>query len=792
MGRYISIIRNGENKTNREASERDQLMLKILEADETIQGISGQRNISIQEALENGISIPDLNDDLHFQVSQIMIENYYTIITDEIETESLNSIDRIFQLNLPPIIKLLILDNQIEIKGNKIELILPNKTLLSKIQVDCEIEIEDPQFQEIYQTTITETQKLIEKIPQRLHLQIKELLEKNASIAEYRHLENFRNLILYKEGIFKTNYLNQKYEAILSYFNQLDETNIVHEKNPGKIIKECNVYRDFILDFEFKIRNYPTSARAILSELVDKYFGIKLKNYSKLYVILSDITNSTHNFVLENIFGRPNFDCEKAWEFKKHSDLIKHYKNSLIFLISTCQAALTDKEDLSQVEDLYKALQISLPNGAKQILPNIKNTNPLEFDFSFLPKDLNEASNYLMQILREAKPPANEVQWRYLNIVRFLIEGIFFDITNEGHNNPQELEKINANIIAKFKEDQHFHHLGHSEEENTDYFFTRILETPALFKVAGPKSSNSQIRKRAAKETRPNEIQDCHRSTLLLPGKASDYTRENLLNIANEFLSYVANQFGDTTYGESKITISEYKDCIDTEMTGSANQFSVIQFIKVILNAKKRESGLIQRPFEIQIRFADDEIQSHSQYNVKQLKKISRKFLPTYKEAVLNSIHHLSLNKPQNIVEREENEAFIWHLGFVINAVFNYKTGELSDFDTQTLSQETLHTVTSHFTPQTGIEIVSGFIDQDLAYSSNKMPTTNSQKSNTETVRQALHRILTELAEETLAEELRLKLEEYIEIPNFQMEAFHILPSIIDQIYPPTLGLNPS
>lgn len=783
MGRFQPITREIQEEI-RHATEIDQQMLAILKDETEIQGISGQSNISIQQALENAISTPELWTDLHFQVSQIMINNYDTLIINEEDRKSLSIIDQIFRLNISPLIKLLIIDDQIEVTQSEIKLKEPNATLQEKSKKLATENNSDPES--IYNKLKLETTTEIQKIPQRLLHEISDFLLKNEIINKNPQIQNFRNLILCDEAIFETAEINNKYKSILAYFNQIDPNNIVFEKAGNELIKDSNIYRNFVLDFEFKIRNYPTSARAILAELVYDYFGIKLKNYSKLYVILSDITNSTHNFVLENIFGRKQFDCERAWEFKNHSDLIKHYHNSLIFLTSTCQAALTGKEDLSQVKDLYKALQISLPTGGKKILPDLISTEPLQFDFSFLPTDLNEAANYLMQILREAKPPENEVQWRYLNMVRFLIEGIFFDITNEGHNNPLELEKINANIIAKFKEDQHFHHLGHSEDENIDYFYTKILETPALFKVAAPKSSNSQIRKRAAKETRPNEIQDCHRATCLLPGKASDYTRENLLNIANEFLSYVANQFGDTTYGESKITISEYKDCIDTEMTGGANQFSVIQFIKVILNAKKRESGLIQRPFEIQIRFADDEIQSHSQYNVKQLKKISRKFLPTYKEAVLNSIHHLSLNKPENIVSPEENDAFLWHLGFVINSVFSNQTEEL-DTNNENLTHQSLETLTTHFIPQTGIQVVSGFIDQDLAYNSNKMRT-----QNTQTVREALKTILQELAETTLKPKDRETLENYITIPCFNMNEFHMLPSFIDQLYPQTLGLNPS
>lgn len=788
MGRFQPITREPQQE-KRHATEKDQKMLAILKEETEIIGISGQSNISIQHALEEGTSLKNLHDDLHFQVSQIMINNYDTMITTSEGYKSLNLIERIFLLNIDPVIKLLILDNQIEIQNSKIELKNPNKSLLDKTRISLgENQDEDEvKFNETYSKLLQETQELIDKLPRRLIFEIQECIQKNKLIKDSIFLENFRNLILYEEGIFETEERYQKYKSLSTYFNRLEHQNIIYEKPENKIVKETNIYRNFVLDFEFKIRNYSTSPRAILAELVFQYFGLKLKNYTKLYVILSDITNSTHNFVLENIFGRSQFDCEKAWEFNKQEDLIQHYHNSLIFLISTCQASLMEKEDIKNIQDLYTALQISLPKDTKKILPDIISLEPLEFDFSFLPTDLNEAANYLMQILREAKPPSNEVQWRYLNMVRFLIEGIFFDITNEGHNNPLELEKINANIIAKFKEDPHFHHLGRAEDENTDYFYTKIIDEPALLKVAAPKSSTSQMRKRAAKETSPDQIQDCHRATLLLSGRATDYTRDQILNIAYQFLSYVANQFGDTTYGESKITISEYHDCIDTEMSGGANQFSIIQFIKVILNAKNRELGLVQRPFEIQIRFADDEIQSHSQYNVKQLKKISRKFLPTYKEGVLNSIHHLSLNNPGNIVNSEEKEAFIWHLGFVINAIFNNEVEEFKETDEASLSQQTIQTLSTHFVPQKGIEIVSGFIDKDLAYSSNKMPTRNTQ-----TVREALKTILEELAETTLDACDREKLKSYITIPNFNMDEFHKLPSLIDCVYPNSISLNHS
>ena len=38
----------------------------------------------------------------------------------------------------------------------------------------------------------------------------------------------------------------------------------------------------------------------------------------------------------------------------------------------------------------------------------------------------------------------------------------------------------------------------------------------------------------------------------------------------------------------------------------------------------------------------------------------------------------------------------------------------------------------------------------------------------------------------------RETLRSYITIPSFNMNEFHMLPSFIDQLYPQTLGLNPS
>src|SRR5210317_1499439 len=133
MGRFQPITREIQEEI-RHATEIDQQMLAILKDDTEIKGISGQSNISIQQTLENAISTPVLKTDLHFQVSQIMINNYDTLILNEADRKSLSIIDQIFRLNISPLIKLLIIDDQIEVTQSEIKLKEPNATLQEKAE----------------------------------------------------------------------------------------------------------------------------------------------------------------------------------------------------------------------------------------------------------------------------------------------------------------------------------------------------------------------------------------------------------------------------------------------------------------------------------------------------------------------------------------------------------------------------------------------------------------------------------------------------------------------------------
>jgi len=435
---------------------------------------------------------------------------------------------------------------------------------VSKFLKLCSEKSEEHNFDKIYRK-ITSINSLLKSIPGQ---------ESNTNI----NFANVFRLIVWFDEFKKTK--NPNTQSMLTYYiNKLFSINV---QNIYNIFYELNDSRKSHLIDVFKIGLYNKSLE------FDKAWNL-IDNENRDLVEICINKEDEHNLSFNRLkdlasksgmieeVNTLNFDyyqvaCEeeRVRIIERLSDLAAlgklqdHFEKALDVIVKIFSDGCNSKEESYQAFlDEYKELKGSL-------LPSVYDQNGYDFSSCnvFRPGiTFKESISYLVNYVKRKtlqeitqNPDYNTMEyfWKSNNLIHLILYIMHKNVLMKSLYHETEVKYARCSFIDEFRGQDEF--VDYGENEKGVHIFGVNLSVdeekiPCILQIPQIKSLESAIRKSLRKNTPPNQIFDMLRIRISLP-LTVEQDKEKLDKCCEILTSYFMNKFGNTTFGETKYTMT--------------------------------------------------------------------------------------------------------------------------------------------------------------------------------------------------------------------------------------------
>lgn len=266
-----------------------------------------------------------------------------------------------------------------------------------------------------------------------------------------------------------------------------------------------------------------------------------------------------------------NHDPQKKIEIlNRLSDLAaigklkEHFKKALDVIVKIfCINGASQEDSYSAFLDEYQELKGSL-------LPERFADGKYDFfSCSVFKKGttFNQSIDYLVNFVKrktlqvithDSEHNSMEYFWKSNNLIHLILYIMHKNVLMKSLYHEKEVECARTSFIAEFQSQEEFVDFGENQKGvhilgvNIDLYGEKI---PCILQIPQIKSLESAIRKSLRKNTPPNQIFDMLRIRISLPLNV-EQDKTKLDKCFEIITSYFMNKFGNTTFGETKYTIT--------------------------------------------------------------------------------------------------------------------------------------------------------------------------------------------------------------------------------------------